>query len=50
VTDRTSATLKAFAQGLLVSGDYERFVEESRQRHAAEDSGDATVSRTGPPS
>ncbi len=49
VTDRTSATLKAFARGLLVSDDYERFVEQSRKEQAAEDAGRVTISGTGKP-
>lgn len=36
VTDRTTASIKAFALGLLVSGDYEQFVNESRARQDAE--------------
>ncbi len=30
VTDRTTASIKAFAKGLLVSSDYERFVNETQ--------------------
>lgn len=48
VTDRTSATVKAFARGLLVSSDYERFVEEIRAAETAEDGGQARISGTGP--
>lgn len=36
VTDRTTASVKAFALGLLVSGDYEKFVNETRARQAEE--------------
>jgi LuxR family transcriptional regulator, quorum-sensing system regulator CciR len=36
VTDRTTASVKAFALGLLVSGDYEKFVNETRARQDAE--------------
>lgn len=35
VSDRTSASLKAHSQGLLVSGDYERFVRDSAMQQAA---------------
>lgn len=36
VTDRTTASVKAFALGLLVSGDYEKFINETRSRQAEE--------------
>lgn len=36
VTDRTTASIRAFALGLLVSGDYERFIEESKARQDVE--------------
>jgi len=35
VTDRTSATLRAYAQGLLVSADYEQFVDRNRREEEA---------------
>lgn len=41
VTDRTTASVKAMAHGLLVSGEYERFINEQRNqqynRHRSED-------------
>ena len=36
VTDRTTASVKAFAMGLLVSADYEKFVNETRVREDQE--------------
>lgn len=37
VTDRTTASVKAMSQGLLVSGDYERFIAEQRKLQYDED-------------
>jgi LuxR family quorum-sensing system transcriptional regulator CciR len=37
VTDRTTASIKAITQGLLVSGDYERFVAEQRKQQYGEE-------------
>jgi DNA-binding CsgD family transcriptional regulator len=37
VTDRTTASVKAITQGLLVSGDYERFVAQQRKQQYGED-------------
>lgn len=36
VSDRTTASIKAYALGLLVSADYELFVKEARARQQAE--------------
>ncbi len=36
VSDRTTASIKAYALGLLVSADYELFVREARARQEAE--------------
>ena len=41
VADRTSATLKAYAQGLLVPEDYEAFAERNRTRLEGRDDGPA---------
>lgn len=40
VTDRTTASLKAFTMGFLVSGDYEQFVNESNARKDVEGEAD----------
>lgn len=40
VTDRTTASVKAMAHGLLVSGEYERFVAEQRKRQYNQDQPD----------
>lgn len=37
VTDRTTASVKAVSHGLLVSGEYERFVAEQRARQYGEE-------------
>lgn len=37
VTDRTTASVKAMAHGLLVSGEYERFVADQRSKQYNED-------------
>ncbi|MEO5707222.1 MAG: LuxR C-terminal-related transcriptional regulator [Alteraurantiacibacter sp.] len=37
VTDRTTASVKAISHGLLVSGDYERFIAEQRRQQYGEE-------------
>ena len=40
VTDRTTASVKAFTLGMLVSGDYDRFINETRANHVSGDGSD----------